>query len=188
MGDVGACGVNGTPEANPADFPAHTRQMMDLLVLALQCDMTRVVTYMMDFGFGNKDFSFLVGGRRQLHHNITHSGPASGALEKHRQITGWYCDQYAYLLGQMAGIDEGNGSTLLDNSMVLFGSGLGSGRGHDRHNMPLILGGGGAGALRPGGRYDGGNESHCRLLLSLIQKMGVDVNRFGDANAPLANF
>jgi hypothetical protein len=186
-GDGNACGLDGAPEADPADFPAHTRQMLDLLVLALQCDMTRVITYMMDFGFGNKDFAFLVGGYRQLHHNITHSGPESGALEKHQQITAWYCDQFAYLVQQMAAIDEGNG-TLLDNSMVLFGSGIGNGRGHNHQNLPLIVAGRGAGTLEPGGRLDGGNQSHAQLLLAMIHKMGVPADRFADADRPLAGF
>ena len=185
-GPAPGCGADVAPDDTAAAFPEHTRQMLDLLVLALQCDMTRVVTYMMDFGFGNQDFSFLVGGVGRKHHNLTHNDTPI-AYDMHRQITTWYCDQYAYLLAQMAAIDEGNG-TLLDNSMVLFGSALGDGRRHMGRNLPLIVGGGGAGTITPGGRVLGRHVTHSQLLLSMIQKMGVRQDTFGDADRPLAGF
>jgi len=172
------------PHTDPMAFPQHTRIMMDLLVLALQCDMTRVITYMLDLGFGRKNFSFLVG-THSAHHDITHTNTSEAHLI-HQQITTWYCDQLAYLLQRMDSIDEGSG-TLLDNSMVLFGSGLGDGRTHQGQSMPLILAGGGAGTLDPGRIiYPGGSDkSHTRLLLTLAQKMGVDIDTFAGATQPL---
>lgn len=181
--DSWACDVGERPSAESLNHPTHTKAMLDLMVLALQCDLTRVLTYMMDFGFGNKDFSFLVGGYRRLHHNITHGGPGSHA--EHRQVTGWYCDQLAYLLQKMSEVEEETGS-LLDNSIVLFGSSLGNGRGHGGDNLPLILAGRGGGQLNPGQRYHAGNVSHRRLLLTLAQKMGVNTSSFAGETQTLS--
>jgi hypothetical protein len=172
------------PAASGIPFPEHTRLMLDLVVMALRCDVTRVVTYQMDYGFGNKDFSFILGGTRQLHHNITHSGGSDPPLW-HRRITTWYCEQLAYFLGQMTGVTESSG-TLLDNSMVLFGSGLGSGRGHTGNDMALILAGRAGGMLNPGRLIDAGGVAHERLLLAMAQTMGVSVSSFGSASTPLA--
>jgi hypothetical protein len=178
-----ACESATTPPGSVA-FPEHTRLMLDLIVLALRCDMTRVVTYQMDYGFGNKDFAFLVGGTRQLHHNITHTGTTEAPL-KHRMITGWYCEQLAYFLGQMTSVAESTG-TLLDNSLVLFGSGLGSGRSHSGNDMTLILAGRAQGALSPGRLVDAGGAPHDRLLLSMLQTMDVPATSFGAATTPLS--
>jgi len=181
--DALACNVEGVPAEGVLSHAAHTRAMMDLLVLAFQCDMTRVCTYMMDFGFGNKDFSFLFGGFRQLHHNITHSGGQQARLQ-HQQITGWYCDQFAYLIERMNDVQEETG-TLLDNSMILFGSGLGSGRGHSGSGMPLLLAGRGGGSLSPGQRFHAAGVRHKRLMLTLIQEMGVERDIFAGEREPL---
>ena len=85
----------------------------------------------------------------------------------------------------MSDVEEETGS-LLDNSIVLFGSSLGSGRGHGGHNLPLILAGRGGGQLNPGQRYDAGHVSHRRLLLTLAQKMGVDAPSFAGETQTLS--
>ncbi len=178
---------SGTRPAAGLAFPEHTRAMLDLIVLAFQCDMTRVITYQMDYGFGNKDFAFLLGGNRELHHNITHTSAADdpATREKHRRITQWYVDQYAYLLTRLSAISEGSG-TLLDSTIALLGSELGDGRGHNGDDLPIIVGGRGGGALNPGRLIDAGGVPHTRLLLALLNAMGVAQTSFGGTSTALA--
>jgi hypothetical protein len=181
-----SCG-GSAPGNGTRSFAEHTSLMIDLLVLALACDRTRVVTYQMDYAFGNKDFAFLVGGTRQLHHNITHTGSSAdpNATQKHQAITTWYVERFAELVGKLEAVGEGAG-TLLDASLVLLGSELGDGRGHNGADLPLILAGGGAGTLAPGRLIDAGGVPHEQLLLALAHKMDVPLADFAGVTTPLA--
>lgn len=180
-----ACG--GTAPAAALAFPEHTQAMLDVTALALQCDVTRVVTYQMDYGFGGKDFAFLLGGGRQSHHALTHTGTAADPTVKQKvmAITRWYVDRYASLVARLAATPDGPGATLLDNSIVLLGSDVGDGRNHRGANLPLVLAGKGGGALSPGRRIDAGGVPHEQLLLALIRAMGVNQPSFAGTSTAL---
>ena len=176
------CGGAVAPPGNGLDFPTHTQAMLDVLVLALQCDVTRIVTYSMDYGFGNKDFTFLGAGNGK-HHNLSHSGSTQQILDNHKAIVRFYMDQLAYFLEKMDGVDEG-GASLLDNSVVYMGSDVGDGWSHSHANLPCILAGGGAGALNPGRLIDAGGASYDSVMLALAHAMDAPLASFSGASNP----
>jgi hypothetical protein len=178
MAPMTSCG--GTAPSAGLAFPEHTQAMLDVTALALQCDVTRVVTYQMDYGFGGKDFAFLLGGTRQSHHALTHTGTVADPMVKQKvmAITRWYVDRFASLVARLNATPDGPGATLLDNSIVLLGSDVGDGRNHRGANLPLVLAGKGGGSLSPGRRIDAGGVPHEQVLLALIRAMGVNQASF----------
>lgn len=179
-----ACGGGAAQPGAGLDFPTHTRAMLDVLVLALQCDATRFVTYSLDYGFGNKDFTFLGAGSGR-HHNLSHSGTAAATISLHEAIVPWYMDQIAYLLGRMDAIREGD-ATLLDNSIVYVGSDVGDGWSHAHQDLPAFLAGTGAGALNPGRLIDASGKSYASFLLALAHAMGAQLPSFAGASTPFS--
>lgn len=180
-----------TPELirPPAGIPVrrdeHVRMMMDLLILALQTDTTRVGTFMLAHGFSRCNFGFM--GLKGDHHTISHHKNQDDWLTEYTAVTKYYVSQYAYLMQRLQQIDEGD-SNLLDNSIVLFGSGLKDGNGHVRSNLPILLGGHGAGTLNPGRhiKFAAGTVLPD-LHLSLIQRFGVDIDTWADSSHTLAD-
>ena len=180
-----------TPELirPPAGIPVrrdeHVRMMMGLLILALQTDTTRVGTFMLAHGFSRCNFGFM--GLKGDHHTISHHKNQDDWLTEYTAVTKYYVSQYAYLMQRLQQIDEGD-SNLLDNSIVLFGSGLKDGNGHVRSNLPILLGGHGAGTLNPGRhiKFAAGTVLPD-LHLSLIQRFGVDIDTWADSSHTLAN-
>jgi len=165
------------PDGIPARRDEHLRLMMDLLVLALWTDTTRVGTLMMAHGFSRQSFNFLPGVTSD-HHGMSHHKNEVGAVREYTTVSRWYIEQYAWLIDRMKRIDEGNGS-LLDNTMVLYGSEMKDGNGHVREDLPIILAG------RAGGRLDAGrrivaapNTPLANLHLTLAQKLGCEVDSF----------
>lgn len=166
----------------PTDRAAYLNLMADLMVLALQTDSTRVATFMMAHGFSRLNFSFLDGVNGD-HHAMSHHKNKKEVIAEYNKVSRWYVAQFAYLLEKMESVDEGNGS-LLDNSLVLFGSGMKDGNGHVPENIPLLLAGGAGGRLKQG---QGAIECqpgtpHANLLLSIAQMMGVETDSFNGAS------
>jgi hypothetical protein len=178
------CGDGAVAPDEGLAFAEHTKAMLDVLVLALRCDATRIVTYSMDYGFGNKDFTFLGNGSVK-HHNLSHSGTTPEIITAHKAIVRWYMDQFAYFLDRMDAVDDG-GVTLLDNSVVYLGSDVGDGWGHAHANLTAILAGGGAGALDPGRLIDAAGASYDSVLLALAHAMDADLGSFSGATTPFA--
>ncbi|MCA9706280.1 MAG: DUF1552 domain-containing protein [Myxococcales bacterium] len=179
------CTDGATPPGAGLSFPEHTKAMLDILTLALRCDATRIATYSMDYGFGNKDFGFLGMGSHK-HHNLSHSGSTQTIIDMHKAIVRWYMDQFAYLLGQLDAVDEGSGS-LLDNSVVYMGSDLGDAWSHSHAGLCAMLAGGGAGALNPGRLIDASGASYDSVLLALAHAMDAPVASFSGASTPFGN-
>lgn len=178
----------GDAMARPNDglsFADHTRAMIDVLALALACDATRIVTYSMDYGFGNKDFTFLGEGSYK-HHNIGHSGNTPELQAAHRAIVRWYQDQLAYLLEQLDAVEE-DGGTLLDKSVVYVGSDVSDAWGHGKTDLPMMLAGGGAGALQPGRLIDAGGASYASVLLALAHAMDAPLASFAGESNPFGD-
>jgi len=167
--------------AEPAatlSYPDHVRLMLDLTVLALKCDATRVVTFMIGNGGSPRSYEFL--GVHGGHHDISHHRKLPENLAKLQTIDTWELAQFAYLLGRMDAIQEGDG-TLLDHSAVFFSSEIEDGDSHSHYNLPVLIGGGLGGAIPTG--------SHVRtpynaplggLFLTLLAGLGVPTKHFGD--------
>lgn len=172
--------ANGLPE----DVREHMRLMCDIIALAFQTDKTRVATLLLCRDLSGLFYPFL--GVRTAHHPTSHEDN-SAAYER---VTRYYVGQLAYLAGRLAAMREGD-TTVLDNSCLLFVSSMWSGTKHDSSKVPLLLVGGLGGALATGRVLDyadrgDDNRKLCGLYLALLNRLGVQAGRFGDATAPLA--
>ena len=176
----GRAGVARPGPGIPEDFTEHTRQMLDVLTLAFWTDTTRVATYMFGNAQTGRNFGFLEGVRGSYHGLSHHKDEAEG-IEKYVKINRWHAEQWAYLLEKLAGLEEADG-TLLDHCQLLLGSSLKDGNAHQEHDLPLILAGGGNGALRPGRRVRFAEDTPlCNVLLRMLHTAGVDRDAFGDS-------
>lgn len=179
---VSGCGDAADRPDDGQSFADHTRSMLDVLTLALACDATRIVTYSMDYGFGNKDFSFLGMGAYN-HHNLGHGGTAPERVAANAAIVRWYQDQIAYVLGQLDAIEE-DGGTILDKSVVYVGSDVADAWSHAKNDLPMMLAGGGGGALDPGRLIDASGASYASILLALAHAMDAPLPSFAGASTP----
>jgi hypothetical protein len=175
----------------PQNVPDHMKLMLDLIVLAFQMDKTRIVTLMLNNDLSQMNFKFLEGVKGALHLDLTHNGKAPAAEAMYLKTNQFHIEQFAYLVKRLKAIDEG-GQSILDNSMLLGGSNLFDGDSHGADQMPLILAGKGGGTLRTGRNLDyleRGNENRraASLYLSIMDRMGVKLARFGDATERLAD-
>ena len=173
------------PDGAPGDHREHVRLMLDLIVLAFQTDSTRIATFMFANDVSPKDFSGLIPGVKGGHHEFSHHENKAEKYEPYAKINRWHVEQLAYMLEKMSAIREGEG-TLLENSMVLFGSSMSDGNRHDPNNLPIILAGRGGGTIRSGRHIASPkNTPLCNLYASMLSRMGVAVEKFGDSTGPL---
>jgi hypothetical protein len=175
----------------PQNVPDHIKLMLDLIVLAFQMDKTRIATCMLNNDLSQMNFGFLKGVQGALHLDLTHNGKAPAAEAMYLKTNQFHVEQFAYLLKRMQAIDEG-GRSLLDNSLLLFCSNLFDGDAHSADQMPILLAGGAGGTLQHGRVLDylekgDDNRRACSLYLSLMDRMGVSLDRFGDTDRRLAD-
>jgi hypothetical protein len=168
----------------PEDIREHMRLMCDVIALAFQTDRTRVATLLLCRDLSGLFYPFL--DVRTAHHPTSHED-LSDAYER---VVRYYVGQLAYLAGRLAEMKEGD-ATVLDNSCLMFVSNMWSGSQHDSSKLPVLLVGGLGGRLETGRVLDyagRGNDDRklCGLYLSLLKRMGVKADRFGDATAELA--
>ena len=185
----------------PADHESYIRLMMDLMVAAFQSDATRVCTFMLDHGQSNRYFNFIPEVRGTWH-ALSHYKNASGKTEDDDGVTSWesvdqkramYAEvirwhhrQVAYLLDRLGSIEEPNGGTLLDNSMIVYGATLGDGNEHDAQQLPTLLAGRGGGTITTGRFLEHAEPTDLASLhVALLQRMGVSIDSFGTADGPL---
>ncbi len=171
---------NGLPE----DLREHMRLMCDIIAMAFQTDKTRVATLLLCRDLSGLFYPFL--DVRMAHHPASHSD-RSDAYER---VSRYYVSQLAYLAGRLAAMPEGD-RTVLDHSCIMFVSNLWSGSKHDSTKVPVLLAGGLGGTLETGRVLDytkSGDENRklCSLYLSIMDRMGVKQDRFGDADTRLA--
>ena len=174
------------PEGIPKDHAEHIDVMFELLALAFQTDMTRVATLMMAHDGSNRSFPEL--GIPEGHHHLTHRQEEQYACDKVAKIDVFYMRRFAKFLKRLRAMEDTAGGTLLDNSMIVYGSGIADANRHTHDNLPLILAGSGGGSLN-GGRYvDAGAQPMTNLFLSIADRMGVkNVDRFGDSTERFTN-
>ena len=164
----------------PQNIAEHMRLMCDILVLGFQTDTTRLCTLKLNNDHSSLRFPNL-GVDYMIHHLLSHSDTADWL-----KVNQFFLDQVAYIARKLDGIREGN-RTLLDNTMLLFCSSMLTGN-HDASQLPVVLLGGAGGRIR-GGRVlnykEKSQRQMCRLFLSLMEKMDVHLDQFGDATQPL---
>lgn len=165
------------------DHTEHSRLMMDLITLAFWSDSTRAASFMFGWAVSGKNFSFLPDVKLG-HHESSHHESKEEKLEQYQKINTWHSDQFAYMLDRMKSIKEGDG-TLLDNSLIMFGSSLRDGNSHNPKNLPIVLAGHGGGLK--GGRHLVAQKDTplCNLFLSMLHAGGVKADRFGDSTGVL---
>jgi len=169
------------PVGVPAAYSDHARLMFDLQVLALQADITRVITFQLARETSNRTYPEI--GVPDPHHPLTHHGGNPEKMEKVAQINGFHVSLFAYYLEKLKATPDGDG-TLLDHSMVLYGSGMGNPDVHDHVNLPILVAGGGAGRMK-GARHIKYTEPTplANLHLTLLDKVGVHLDAFADSRA-----
>ncbi len=181
---VDAAEVAGHQPGTPSDFREHIDVMLDLMVLAFQTDSTRVASFMFANDVSGRNFSFL-DGVKGGHHELSHHENNEHKIDQYQRINRWHVEQFARMLKKMQAIDEGEG-TLLDNSMLMFGSSFSDGNRHDPDNLPILLAGRGGGTLSPGRHLAAkGQVPLCNLYLAMLRRNGIDLESFGDSNAEL---
>lgn len=171
----------------PADPEEHVRLMFDIMVLAFQMDRTRVATFMMNNDLSNMNFSAL--GVKGGIHELSHHANDAERLDRYQRVNQHHMKLWCDALQKMAATNEGERS-LLDNSMILFCSSLWDGNAHDSRQLPVLLAGGGGGTIRGGRMLDYSKEENrklCRLHMALMDRMGVKMQKFGDADSALAD-
>ncbi len=171
------------PRGVPDHFEEHAKLMVDLQLLAFQTDMTRVCTFMM--GREGTWRSYPEIGVPESHHLVTHHQNDPDYISKTIKIDKHHIKIFAYMLEKMGSTLDGEG-TLLDHSMILYGSALADGNQHTHHDLPLVLAGGGAGRLRGGRHLSYPRETPMNnLLLTILETAGVSIDHLGDSTEKL---
>lgn len=193
-GSLVGCAVPDPPAAlSPYDnaaFPDVGKQQMDLLVLALACDMTRVASLQWSHTVSPMVPSWL--GISEGHHSLSHIDDSNAAgLAQFVAAERWFAEQFVYLVDKLAATPEADGSgSMLDNTLVVWAKEMGDSRAHVCKGVPFVLAGKAGGYLTQTGRYlTYPGESHAGLLVSICQAMGLQNDSFGDpahGTGPLA--
>ena len=174
------------PDEHVDQHAEHVRLMLDMIALAFQTDTTRVCTFMFGNSVSGKSFSFL-DGVQGGHHDISHHQSDDDKLRQYQAIARWHIEQYAYLLRKLRDMPEGDGS-VLDSSMILFGSGLRDGNSHNPHNLPIVLAGRANGRLATGQHLVYERDTPlANLYLCMLEAFGSPVEQFADSTGKLAN-
>jgi hypothetical protein len=173
----------------PQNVPDHMKLMLDLIVLAFQMDKTRIATVMLNNDLSQMNFKFLEGVQGALHLDLTHNGRAADKEAMYLKTNQFHIQQFAYLTQRMKEISEGE-TTLLDNSILMCASSLFDGDLHGANQLPILITGKGGGTIKGGRILDYLNRPDaerraCSLHLSLMDRMGVKLDRFGDATTRL---
>ena len=170
----------------PENFQDHARLLGDLIALAFQADLTRVATFVLGNDGSNRSYREV--GVTEGHHDVSHHAGDTAKHDKLRAINRLHVEQFAHLVGRLKATPEGDG-TLLDHSLIVYGSGIRDGDRHDHDDLPILLAGGENGVLK-GGRHicvlPGSGTPLCNLYLSRCWS-GSDVraDRFGDSTGRL---
>lgn len=169
----------------PSNYRDHLRLMADLLTLAFQGDLTRVATFV--FANEGSNRSYRIIDVSEGHHDLSHHQNDQAKLTKIGQINHFHMEQFAYLLGRLRSIQEGGG-TLLDNCMIVYGSGNGDGNRHNHDELPILLAGRGGNTIATGRHLRLPRETPLtNLFLSLLDRMGASVPALGDSSGRLSN-
>lgn len=171
------------PGGIPNEFADHIRIMTDLLVLAFQGDVTRISTFMYANEGSNRPYPFIE--IREGHHELSHHGNDAEKQAKIAKINTFHMTHFAYLLERLKAIPEGEG-TLLDHSMIVYGSGISDGNAHNHNNLPILLAGRGNGQILPGRHVRYPDETPLtNLFISMLERFDTPVEKVGDSTGAL---
>ncbi|MFN5435907.1 MAG: DUF1552 domain-containing protein [Planctomyces sp.] len=171
------------PDGIPAELTEHINLMFDILLLAFQTDSTRVATMMLADAGSNRTYPEVEV--RDGHHELSHHQNDAAKMEKIARIDRYLVERLARFLGRLKAIDEG-GRSLLDNSMILYGSAISDGNRHNHDDLPILLAGGGGGTLKTGRyvKYEKDTPLN-NLFLSMAHRMGASLDSLGDSRGLL---
>src|SRR6516225_2829304 len=167
------------PAGIPATFEQHAKLMYDLYALAYQCDLTRVITFMIAHEFSGRTYPEI--GVPDAHHPISHHQNDPTRLAKLAKINTYHVTLFASFLEKLRSTPDGDGS-LLDHAMIVYGAGMSDSNAHDPKNLPILLAGGGTGLLKGGSHVRFPKDTPlANLHLTLLDRLGVHVEKLGDS-------
>lgn len=171
------------PVGIPTDFETHVKLMLDLQALAWQAEVTRVATFMFAHEVSNAVYPN--SGIRDPFHNLSHHSGVQANKDKFAVLNRYHVSMLAYLLERLKKTPDGEGN-LLDNSLVLYGSGISDGNEHNHDPLPVVLAGGAAGALK-GNRHLAFQRktTMANLHVAMLNKLGIETTHFGDSTGVL---
>jgi hypothetical protein len=171
------------PVGVPDSFDAHCKLMFDLQILAWRSDLTRVGTFLMARELSGRTYPMI--GIPGQHHLISHHRDDKDLMSQKARIDTYHVQMLAYLLEKMAATPDGDGS-LLDNSLIMYGSGMGNGNLHRHSDLPILLAGKLGGKFKTGYHYDYKLDTPmANLLVTILDKAGVPMEKLGDSTGPL---
>jgi hypothetical protein len=171
------------PAGVPGNFEEHVHLMYDLMALGFQTDSTRIITFMVANAGSNRAYQEV--GVKDGWHSLSHHGNKQEKTDQLKKIDRYLIEQFAYFLGRLQSIREGKG-TLLDNSMIMYGSGLGDGNRHSHHDLPIILAGKAGGTIKTGRHMHFEQETPLNnLFLSMLDRVDAKIEKIGDSSGRL---
>lgn len=172
------------PPGIPATFEEHAKLMYDLCALAYQCDLTRVITFMIAHEFSGRTYPEI--GVPDAHHPISHHQGDPVRLAKLAKINTYHVTLFASFLNKLQSTSDGDGS-LLDHATIIYGAGMSDSNAHDPKNLPILLAGGGAGHLKGGRHLHFPKDTPlANLHVTLLDQLGVPVEKLGDSAGELS--
>ena len=172
------------PAGVPQDLAKHSELMFDMMTLAMQTDSSRILSFMFTNAGSNRSYPEI--GVSEGHHESSHHGKSEHKQQNIAKINRFHVDRFAYFLSRLSQVRENNGKTLLENSMVVYGSGISDGDRHNHDDLPILLAGRGAGRIQTGRhiRYENGTPL-CNLYLWMMRQMGAKAESFGDSTSEI---
>jgi Protein of unknown function (DUF1552) len=166
------------PHGVPDDIGEHIRLIFDLIALAFQCDITRICTFMYANEASNRSYPSI--NVPDGHHDLSHHGGDPKKHAKLKILNRFHIEQFAYLLGKLRSIQEGQGN-VLDHSMIVYGSGISDGDRHNHDNLPVLVCGKGSGTIKAGRHVKVTPQPLNNLFLSMLDRIGAPIDRLGDS-------
>jgi hypothetical protein len=176
--------VPAAPTGVPRDVEEHIKLMYDLQVLAWQAEITRVSTFLMCKELSGSTYP--KSGVRDAFHTLSHHSNVKESIERFAVLNAYHVGLFAYFLEKLRATPDGDG-TLLDHSLVLYGSGMSDGNQHNHTDLPIVLAGGASGRLK-GGRHlrHPKNTPMANLLVAMLDTLGIPTDKFGDSNGEVS--
>ena len=176
--------VPAAPTGVPRDVEEHIKLMYDLQVLAWQAEITRVSTFLMCKELSGSTYP--KSGVRDAFHTLSHHSNVKENIERFSLLNTYHVGLFAYFLEKLRATPDGDG-TLLDHSLVLYGSGMSDGNQHNHTDLPVVLAGGASGRLK-GGRHlrHPKNTPMANLLVAMLDTLGIHTDKFGDSNGEVS--
>jgi len=173
------------PEKKPGSYEEHVKLMLDLIILAFQTDTTRIATFMFANEGSNRSYPEI--GVKGGHHSLSHHGGDKAKQSDIQKINQLHIKQFAYMLEKMKSLNELDKS-LLDNSMIVYGSAISDGNRHNHDDLPVLLAGRGGGTIKTGRHITVPKKTPmCNLYVELLGRVGARVKQFGDSNGGVPN-